>query len=187
MRFMIIIDHPWKNSFNHAILARITARLESRGHAVDVLDLHDEDFDPVMHVDELAVYKQGKTLDPAIGGYQARVNQADHLIFVFPVWWEVMPALLKGWIDKVFLPEWAFTEADAAPLLTFIKTATAITTMGAPEVIHTSVERMLLKGVLEFCGVTETFWLNLCAVSEKTDAEREAWLADIDAHLDRLA
>jgi NAD(P)H dehydrogenase (quinone) len=186
MHALVILDHPWQGSFNHAIMQRVVETLESNSYTVDVLDLHWENFDPVFHADELAVYKQGKFLDPKVGEYQQRTAQADQLVFIFPVWWEVMPALLKGWLDKVFLPGWAFREEDAAPLLTHIQGATVITTMGAPEVIHTSVEAVLCKGVLEFCGVQQTRWFNICEVGEITQAARAAWLDDVLRYIDAL-
>lgn len=187
MHILAVIDHPWPQSFNHAILRRVVETLESGGHTVDVLDLHREHFDPVLHEAELAVYTQGKFLDPKVGEYQRRIEAAQHLVFIFPVWWEVMPALLKGFFDKVFLPEWAFTEADFHPLLTHITGATVITTMGAPEVVHTAVEAVLCNGILRACGVKQTTWFNLCAVSDVSAGARTAWLEEIEAHLRRLA
>ncbi len=187
MRVMVTIDHPWKESFNHEIMHRVIEVLEAGGHAVDVLDLHDENFDPVMHVRELAVYTKGEYLDPKVGEYQARIRQADHLIYIFPVWWEVMPALLKGFFDKVFLPGFAFNEADFTPRLTHIKSGTVITTMGAPEVIYTSVEPVLCKGILEVCGVQRTRWYNLTEVSLQPEHVRDAWVDEILAHVRTLA
>ena len=130
MSVLVTIDHPWNGSFNYVILQAALRGLESAGHSVDLLDLQAENFNPVLSTAELEVYHTGKYLDPKIGEYQRRVVAAEHLVFIFPVWWEVMPARLKGWFDRVFLPEWAFAEADAAPLLTHIRTGTAITTMG---------------------------------------------------------
>ncbi|MBN2303723.1 MAG: NAD(P)H-dependent oxidoreductase [Anaerolineae bacterium] len=182
MRVMVIIDHPYEESFNFALLDALKAGLAAAGHEADVLDLHKEDFDPVMRREELAVYSQGKFLDPKIGGYQQRIKQTDHLIFIFPVWWQVVPALLKGWIDKVFLPEWAFREADAAPLLTHLSGATAITTMGAPEFGYNVVTEMLLKGTLEFCGVTNTRYINFIDVSNVSPEQRAAWLAEVEQY-----
>ncbi len=179
MHVMVTIDHPWKQSFNHQIMQQVIAVLEQGGHTVDALDLHDEDFDPVMRVEELAVYTQGTVLDPKVRDYQQRIRQADHLVYIFPVWWEVMPALLKGFFDKVFLPGFAFNEADFTPRLTHVKTGTVITTMGAPEVIYTSVEPVLCKGVLEVCGVRATRWFNLTEVSLKPQDARDAWVAEI--------
>jgi len=187
MRVLAVIDHPWPKSFNHTILKRVVKVFETAEHEVDVLDLHREGFDPVMREEELAVYTQGKFLDPKVADYQRRIDAAEHLIFIFPVWWEVMPAMLKGFFDKVFLPQWAFTEADFSPLLTHIKGATIITTMGAPEPVYTSVEPVLCKGILEACGVRETRWFNLCAVSDVSQADREAWLGEIEMHLRHLS
>jgi NAD(P)H dehydrogenase (quinone) len=186
MRAMVTIDHPWEQSFNHVILKRVAYVLKEEGHEVDVLDLHKDCFDPVIHVEELAGYREGKYLDPKVGDYQRRIELASHLIYIFPVWWEVMPALLKGFFDKVFLPEWAFTEADARPLLTHIKSGTAITTMGAPSPIYTSVEPVLCRGILEFCGVQKTRWFNLRAAPFITQDERLAWLAEVEQYIRTL-
>lgn len=186
MRVMVTIDHPWERSFNYVILSRVVAVLHERGCEIDVLNLHQENFDPVMRVQELAGYMQGKSLDPKVADYQRRIMQADHLVYIFPVWWEVMPALLKGFFDKVFLPEWAFQEADAAPLLGHVQTGTAITTMGAPRPIYTSVEPVLCKGILEFCGVQRTRWFNICEVGLKTQEERATWLNDVETYFREL-
>ena len=186
MRIMITIDHPWSQSFNHTILARVVDTLRAGGHEVDVLDLHQEDFDPVLHVDELAIYTLGEYLDPKVGAFQKRIMQAQHLIYIFPVWWEVMPALLKGFFDKVFLPGWAFNEADASPRLTHITGATVITTMGAPQAIFTSVEPVLCKGILGFCGVPEVKWFNLCEISEIAPAQRAAYLDEVTTYMRAL-
>ena len=186
MTIMLILDHPWSESFNHAIARRAITALERAGHEVDFLDLHREDFDPVLRQEELAVYTRGESKDPKVAGYQKRIASADHLVFVFPVWWETMPALLKGFIDKVFLPGWAFAEEDAAPLLGHIRGATVITTMGAPEAIHTSVEAAFCRGVLEFCGISGVRWFNIVNVGGISDRERTEWLDGVAAHLENL-
>lgn len=187
MHVMVTIDHPWKESFNHYIFRRVIAALQADGHTVDALDLHDEGFDPVLHVEELAIYTQGGFRDPKVAEYQARIRQAQHLIYIFPVWWEVMPALLKGFFDKVFLPEFAFREADFSPLLGFIQSATVITTMGAPQPIYTSVEPVLCKGILETCGVRQTRWLNLADLPNTTFEQRAAWVEQVVAAVRALA
>ncbi len=181
MRVMAIIDHPRPDSFNHAILGAAVGGLRSAGHDVDVLDLHADGFDPVMRVEELAVYTAGKWLDPKVGEYQGRLDKSDYLYLVFPVWWESMPALLKGFFDKVFLPGWAFTEADFLPLLGHIRGATVITTMGAPKAVHTSVVPALCKGTLEACGVGPTRWINFLEVGNVAEEQREVWLAGVTA------
>lgn len=180
MRVLVTIDHPWKESYNYAILRALLKGLAQAGSEVDLLDLNDEDFNPVMSTEELAVYRQGKVLDPRIGAYQERIYHSDHLVYIFPVWWEVMPARLKGFFDRVFLPEWAFGEEDAAPLLGHILSGTAITTMGAPKPIYTSVDAVLCKGILAFCGIQSTRWINFCEVSRVSAEQRAAWLDEIE-------
>ena len=183
MKFMIILDHPREESFNRAVAERVRKTLGTEGHQVDFLNLHAENFDPVLRSGDLEVYTRGEYRDPLVGEYQKRISDSDHLIFIFPVWWEAMPALMKGFFDKVFLPGWAFSEADAAPLLSHISGATVISTMGAPEVIHTSVESVLCRGILGFCGIRDTQWLNITNLGNRSAEEREAWMAGIDRHL----
>ncbi len=182
MTVLVTIDHPWSGSFNYAILQAVLRGLEAAGHTADVLDLQAEQFNPVLSTAELEVYHGGKYLDPKIGEYQRRVEAAHHLVFIFPVWWETMPARLKGWFDRVFLPDWAFGEADARPLLTHIRTGTAITTMGAPKAVHTSVEAALLKGTLEMVGVQRTRWLNICEVGVVSAEARQVFLQQVEEY-----
>ncbi len=179
MRVLAVLDHPWENSFNHAILKAAVAGLEAAGHEVDVLDLHRDGFNPVMKVEELAGYTAGRWLDPKVGEYQTRIDSAEWLYLVFPVWWETAPALLKGFFDKVFLPGWAFTEADASPLLTHLRGATVITTMGAPKAVHTAVASAVCKGTLEMVGVQHTRWINFLDVGNSTPGQRSGWLAEV--------
>jgi len=179
MRVLAVIDHPWADSFNHAILKAAVSGLEAAGHEIDVLDLHEDGFDPVMKVEELACYTAGRWLDPKVGEYQARIDAARWLYLVFPVWWETAPALLKGFFDKVFLPGWAFAEEDASPLLTHVLGATVITTMGAPKAVHTSVQPAVCKGTLEMAGVRRTRWINFLDVGNSTPGQRSGWLAEV--------
>lgn len=186
MRILVTIDHPWDGSFNYVILERVVQTLELEGHEVDILDLHKDGFNPVLREDELSVYTRGGYLDPKVAEYQKRISRAQHLVYIFPVWWEVMPALLKGFFDKVFLPGWAFREDDASPLLTDISGATVITTMGAPESPHTCVEPVLCRGILGFCGIREYKWFYIRDIANKPSVERTAYLDEIEAHLREL-
>lgn len=182
MRVLIILDHPWDKSLCHAMADALQTGLRASHHEVDMLDLHAEEFDPVMRREELALYSRGQFLDPKVSEYQSRVKQAQHIAFVFPVWWEVMPAMLKGWLDKVLLPGFAFRESDASPLLTHLTGATAITTMGAPEITYNSVESALLKGTMGFCGVKHTRYINYLDVGQVSADQRAEWLAEIETY-----
>lgn len=183
MRAMVTIAHPWPGSFNFAVLGRVVEALEAGGLEADVLDLYRDDFNPVLSEAELAGYAQGKILDPKVLAYQERIRRAEHLVYIFPIWWEGMPALLKGFFDKVFTPGFAFTEDDFSPLLTHIKSGTAITTMGAPEAKYTDIEKSFLQGTLGVCGVQRTAWLNFVDIPNSTHAQRTAWLDEVAAHV----
>ena len=85
MNFHIIIDHPWKESFNFAILDSVIKAIKEKNEEFDVLDLNRENFNPVMNEKELALYAKGKYLDPKVKEYQNRLSAADYLIFIFPI------------------------------------------------------------------------------------------------------
>lgn len=186
MRVMVVIDHPWGESFTHQMLKAAVRGLRGAGHEVDVVDLHQDGFDPVMHVDDLRVYRFGESVDPQVKDYQDRIMAAQHLIFIFPIWWEVMPAMLKGFFDKVFLPGWAFDKTDASPLIAHVQGATIFTTMGAPEAIHTSVEAALCRGTLEFSGIKPARWINYLGVSMVPQEQRDAWLDEVEDYCRNL-
>jgi putative NADPH-quinone reductase len=193
MRVLIILDHPWEKSFNHSILETFIEGLQDNHHEIDLLDLNKEGFDPRMTADELALYGEGKFLDPKVGEYQQRIMQADHLVFIFPIWWQVMPATLKGFLDKVLLHNWAFVDAKPQPIgkLTHIQGATVITTSGVSNgyynfVYHNALKSTFLKGTLRFCGIQNVRWVNYGKVGEVDHATRCKWLQEIKSLACRL-
>jgi NAD(P)H dehydrogenase (quinone) len=182
MRVHIIIDHPWKDSFNFAILSALKEGLLQTSHKVDLLDLNLEQFNPVFSSDELALYANGGSLDPKVKHYQERLLSADYLVMIFPIWWYVMPVRLKGWMDKVLLPGFAFSKGQyPEPLLTHFKGAMILTTSGAPdkaiyETYHSAIDWVLCKGTLEFCGISPTIWHNFGDTGFAPVKDHENWL-----------
>jgi NAD(P)H dehydrogenase (quinone) len=183
MHTMVILAHPYSKSYCHALYERVIQQLELVGHTVDRLHLDKEDFDPVMRGADLAVYAQGKSADPAVALYQARIEAAQQLVFIFPIWWEVMPALLKGFLDKVITKGWAYEPAKIGlkGKLTHIQRAVVITTMNTPKWAYRwlygdAVQRALVRGTLKKCGVRHVEWVALSPVSYATDAKRQTWL-----------
>lgn len=109
MHIVIVFDHPYgasasgniphRRSFSAALLASVTSGLTAAGHTLDLVDLQADRFNPVTSAEDLAAWRQRDTRDPLVQDYQRRLMEADHLIFIFPIWWETMPALTKGfWI-----------------------------------------------------------------------------------------
>jgi putative NADPH-quinone reductase len=102
VRVLVVYGHPVPGSFNSAVLARVRAGLERAGHEIDVVDLHAVDFDPVLPAEEWQVEYDPVDSDPILSDHIARLLRADALVFVHPTWWGGQPAVVKGWIDRVF-------------------------------------------------------------------------------------
>jgi len=188
MNTLVILAHPYSRSYCHALYQRVVQQLEQAGHTVDRLHLDEENFDPVMRGADLAVYAQGKSADPAVAAYQARIDAAQQLVFIFPIWWEVMPALLKGFLDKVFTKGWAYEPGrfGLKGRLGHIQRAVVVTTMNTPKWAYrwlygNAVQRALVRGTLRKCGVRKAEWVALSPVSHATAAKREAWLNQVGA------
>lgn len=135
MRVLVIYAHPVEQSFNAAVHARIVAALAAAGHEVDDCDLYAEGFNPVLGRDERLAYHDPAVNRAPVATYVDRLLAAEALVLCFPVWCFGLPAILKGWFDRVLMPGVAFDISDPAnvkPALTHLKTIVAFTTYGRP-------------------------------------------------------
>ena len=105
MNILVINGHPDKESYCQAIFQTIVESIDSKRHELEVINLNEEEFDPVLRYG----YRQRMEDDLFILRSQELIQWADHLIFVYPIWWSSMPSLLKGWIDRVFTPGIAYS------------------------------------------------------------------------------
>lgn len=163
--------------------------LEASGHTVDFLDLYADDFDPRLTAAERSSYFTGSYDHSAVEPYVARLKSADGLILVFPQWWFNLPAILKGFVDRVFVPGVAFeTDADGGrliPKLGNIRHFWAITTTGSPWWIvyfymGNPVKRILKRGVAAFCARSVSFrMLALHNMDQSTEGKRGAFLEKV--------
>ena len=103
-RILVILGHPSTDSFCSALAQTYIHAAKTAGHDVRVLRLGDLRFDPILHHG----YTQVQTLEPDLLSAQDDILWAEHLTWVFPVWWGGIPALMKGFIDRVFLAGFAF-------------------------------------------------------------------------------
>ncbi len=109
MSTLIVTAHPDPDSLTLAVAHRIEAALDAAGAGpVTVADLAAEGFDPRFTAADRHTYRTGTDPAPDVAAEQARLDGADHLVLVFPVWWWSVPALVKGWLDRVFVNGWAF-------------------------------------------------------------------------------
>ena len=118
MRILLLYVHPRPDSFCAAARDAVHAELEGQGHAVEIADLYAERFDPAMTAEDFNQFA-GLPMPQAVLHEQERVDRNDVLIVITPIWWWQYPAMLKGWIDRVFTAGWAFAdsrEPNAAPI-----------------------------------------------------------------------
>lgn len=157
-KYLIVFAHPNHNSHNGFLLKKIEETLKASNQNYEVLDLYKLNYNPVLQDTEL--YSAGrKFVNPKNHIYQQKIKAANRLIFIYPTWWQGPPAILKGFIDRVFVSGFAFIYYKGLPkgLLTG-KKATVFTSTGAP----TFIFRYLMKSpslkiitsyTLLFCGI----------------------------------
>ncbi len=135
MRVLYLYCHPLPESFHAGIRARALAGLATAGHAVDILDLYAEGFDPVLGAEERRRYHDTTANRRGLERWIARLEQADGLVVQFPTWCFGPPAMLKGFLDRVLIPGVAFDLSDPAhvrPLLGHIRRLAGVVTYGQP-------------------------------------------------------
>src|SRR5260221_6899103 len=101
MHVLSVIAHPKENSFSHTVLNRFAAGAVAAGHSHEVADLYREGFNPVMSERDMEQFEGVPMLDDVLAE-QARIDRADALCLIFPIWWYSMPAMMKGWLDRVW-------------------------------------------------------------------------------------
>ncbi|MDX9668177.1 NAD(P)H-dependent oxidoreductase [Pseudomonas sp. P5_152] len=117
MHALIVVAHHDPRSLSQSIAAQIAQGLADTGNTLEVADLWAEGFDPRFGAADFAVHHRQAPAPAEVAAEQARIDRADALVLVYPVFWWSMPALLKGWIDRVFSNGWAFDFTADAPLL----------------------------------------------------------------------
>jgi len=198
MRVLVVYCHPAPESFCRAVLDRVLAGLAAGGHEVDLLDLYAEGFDPVIGADAWRAYTSDPTrlAEGAMADHVARLRGAEGLVFVYPTWTFGLPAVLKGWMDRVFLPGVAFSlpTGDARAvrsLLRHVRLVAGVTTTGSPRWVMALSgfpgKRLILRAIrLGFAVRCRTIWLCLHGVDTTTQDRRVAHLARVERRFARL-
>jgi len=134
MKYLIISSHPCDESFHAVLRDTVIDALRDAGHSIDMCNLYAEKFDPVMTAEERYTYNDTNINFIHVEREVSRLKSAEGLVFVFPTWWYGMPAILKGYFDRVWLPGVAFEVIDGRtkPLLSHIKRYAVVTTYGSP-------------------------------------------------------
>ena len=135
MRVLVVYCHPVETSFHAALHAEVVKNLRAAGHTVDDCDLYAEGFNPVLSREERIGYHDVPSNQLALASHVERLRQAEAIVFCFPTWCFGLPAMLKGYFDRLFMPGVAFDisdPADVKPMLTHIKRISAVVTYGRP-------------------------------------------------------
>lgn len=182
-RILIILGHPNTDSFCAAIADSYSEGAQAAGHEVRRIAVGDLAFDPVLRLG----YAGSQPLEPDLAAAQAAIAWAQHLVFVYPVWWGAMPALLKGFIDRVFLPGFAFKYRSGSPLwdrLLAGRSAHLFVTMDSPPWYYRWIYRMpghqqMKRTILEFSGVKPVRISSFGPIRGSSGRQRERWLEGV--------
>ena len=194
MKTLIIFYHPYKGSYCSAILDAVHYGLEKGNHPHKTINLAVDAFDPVMKAKDLKAFAEmgriGEAalidLDPIVLRYKKKLEWAERIVMIFPIWWMSMPAMMKGFVDKVIFPGIAYDMVDGhlRTRLHSLKQVTIITTMNTPAEVYrnqfcNSLEGSLIKGTFNQIGIHDVEWISLNMVKQSGRELRELWLEEI--------
>ncbi len=196
MRALVVYCHPKADSFNAAVKDLVLQKLHAAGAEVRLCDLYANGFQPVLTTPEWEGYLTcPQNCDP-VADDVASLRWCDTLIFVYPTWWYGLPAMLKGWLDRVMLPGVAFLMPDEAntnirPGLRHITRLGVFTTCGASRwltwVMGAPGKRTMLRGVGFLCAPRKrSAFAAHFLMDSSTDASRAAHLSTVARKMDRL-
>lgn len=195
MRVLLVVAHPNPDSFGHAIATTAVSAMRHTGHEVDVLDLYAEGFRTAMTREERHAYHGDQPiLDPMVQRHADLVRRAEAFVFVYPTWWSTMPAILKGWLERVMVPGVGFVfdaHNRVRPGLMHVRRVVGISTYGAAwpyvKLMHDNGRRTLMRALrLNTALRTRRSWLALYRMDTRTVAQRQHFLANVEQKLTAL-
>ena len=195
MRAVVVLAHPDAHSFNHAVADAACTALRAAGHEVVLHDLYAEEFRAVMSAAEREAYHgDHPVLDPLVQVHIDDVLSAEALVFVYPTWVTTMPAILKGWLERVMVPGVGFKfnrTGRVVPGLTHVRRIVGISTYSAPRrnvwISNDNGRRTLIRAIRLSTGIrTRSRWLALYTIDATSAAERAAFLGRVGTTMGRL-
>lgn len=180
-RTLIILGHPSADSLCGALAERYRAGAEAAGVEIRTLRLGELRFDPILHDG----YRRIQPLEPDLEAAQRAILWAEHLVFVYPIWWGALPALLKGFIDRIFLPGFAFKYRPDSPWWDKLlkgRSAHLLVTLDTPAWYYRLIYRapghhQMKKTILQFSGVDPVRITSFSPTRYADERKKEKWLA----------
>ena len=191
-RALVLFAHPCGESLGAALHARVVDTLKGRGWQVDDCDLYAEGFQPVLTEAERRSYHDVPGNVAPVAGYVDRLRAADALVMVFPVWNFGYPAILKGFLDRVFLPGVSFRLEDGKvkPNLTHVRKLAAVTTYGGTRLRAVLAgdppRKCVTRAVWHVCRPERMAYLALYDMNRADQARRAAYLDRVGRVMERL-
>ena len=193
MNVLVIVAHPNIRSFNRAIADTAARKLRRNGHEVIFHDLYEEMFDPVLPEEEIP---QGVSLTPVVKTHCMEAASAEGFVIVHPNWWGQPPAIMKGWVDRIFRPgvAYKFEEGDAGEGiprgLLRADTAIVFNTSNTPEEREMSIfgdplEDLWKNCIFGLCGVKNFHRRMFSVVVTSTQEQRTTWLKEVEEVVDK--
>ncbi len=196
MRVAVVLAHPNENSFSHELARRAVAGLTAAGHDAELLDLAALGFAAAMSPEERAAYHDDQpVLDPIVRTHVDLVRSVEALVFVYPTWWSGLPALLKGWLERVMVPGVGFRfderSGKVRPGLTNIRHLVGVSTYGSPkwyiQAINDNGRRTLMRALRLSCGFrTSRKWLALYAIDSESSEARSEFASRVERAMAEL-
>ncbi len=187
MKVSVILAHPGRDSFNHAIAGAAVDELTKCGHEVFFHDLYEENFDPVLPAAEIP---EGAPLPPEVEAHCREISAAEGIVIVHPNWWGQPPAILKGWVDRVVRPgvAYRFEEGDkgeGVPLgLLKARSVCVFNTTNTEQqreakVFGDPLDTLWRNCIFGLCGVNNLCRETFGVIVTSTESERREWLARV--------
>ncbi len=181
MNIAVILGNPYEESLCHALGAAYIKGAEDAGAKVRTIDLSKITFNPNLKYG----YHQRMDLEEDLIAAQETIRWADHLVIVYPIWWGTMPAILKGFFDRLFLPGFSYKPRPNSLLYDKLlkgKSARLIVTMDSPPLYYRLAlrgagHRIMKQGILQFCGVKPVRITEFGSVKASSEQTRNKWLA----------
>ncbi|MBE0556597.1 MAG: NAD(P)H-dependent oxidoreductase [Proteobacteria bacterium] len=186
MKILIIVGHPDPKSFNHAIASGVHDALRNDGHDVTSHDLYAEAFNPLLPVQEIP---EGGAIPVDIQGHCEELRSADGIVVIHPNWWGQPPAILKGWVDRVFRPGVAYRfaggdDGEGVPIgLLRAKAAVVLNTSNTPDereqrVFGDPLDASWGRCIFDLCGVRRFQRRMFNVIVTSTPQQRLAWIEE---------
>jgi putative NADPH-quinone reductase len=196
MLAVLVVAHPRPDGFTCSLAELAQDGLRAAGYDVELLDLRRLGFRAAMSPEERAAYHGDEPiLDPLVAQHAELVQRATLLAFVYPTWWSGLPAILKGWLERVMVPGVGFRfderSGKVRPGLTNVRTIVGVSTYGSPRAyvraVNDNGRRTLTRALRLSCGLrTRTRWIGMYGVDTSTDVERAEFAASVEQTMIRL-